>query len=379
MNSVNKTRQLLAGLSVFALGPSAAQAEYALNLVKGVTESSHAVYGLHMYMLWVVTAIGLVVFGVMFYSIFHHRKSKGAVASQFHEHTTVEVVWTIIPFLILLSIAIPATSTLIDVEDSSNADMTVKVTGYQWKWRYEYLDDDVDFFSSLDAKSNRARQLNSDLEPKSVANYLLDVDNPLVVPINKKIRFLFTAADVIHSWWVPDLGWKKDAIPGFVTDAWTKLEEPGIYRGQCAELCGRDHGFMPIVVKAVTEEDYAAWVEDWKKQHAEAAAPVGEELTLQVLMAKGEEVYNTHCASCHQANGEGIPGTFPPIAGSPLAKGPVEDHIDIVLNGKGMMPAFGEGDMLNDVDLAAVITYQRNAFGNETGDVVQPSDIEDNR
>ncbi|MEA2080885.1 MAG: c-type cytochrome, partial [Pseudomonadota bacterium] len=263
-----------------------------------------------------------------------------------------------------------ATKTLLALEDTRDADMSIQITGYQWKWKYDYLDEDISFFSVLTTPRD---QIEGDA-PKD-DTYLMDVDNPVVVPINKKIRFLITSNDVIHSWWVPDLGWKQDAVPGFINDGWTELKEPGTYRGKCAELCGKDHGFMPIVLIAKTEEDYAQWVADQKAGAAAAAAAAGKEWTLEDLMAKGESVYNTNCAACHQANGQGIPGVFPPIAGSAIATGEISGHTDIVLNGKSdtAMQAFGE--QLGDADLAAVITYQRNAFGNDTGDLIQPSEI----
>lgn len=373
---MKKTNWLLGvwGLGIFG----EAHADYTLNLTEGVTQLSRDIYGLHMYIMWICVAIGIGVYGVLIYSIMHHRKSKGAVPAQFHENTKVEIVWTVIPFVILLVMAIPATRVMIEAYDTRASDMTIKVTGYQWKWRYTYLDEGIDFYSSLDAKSNEARQLGSRINPETVEHYLLNVDHPLVVPVNKKIRFVFTAADVIHSWWVPALGWKKDTIPGFVTDAWSKIEKPGIYRGQCAELCGRDHGFMPIVVDAKTEQDYAAWVAeqksaaDSKRQEAQAAAT--KTFAMGELMAKGQDVYNAHCAACHQANGEGIPGNFPAIKGSPVALGPIDDHLRIVVNGKGaMMPGFA--DSLSHLDIAAVVTYQRNGFGNNKGDMLQPSQV----
>lgn len=375
---MNIVKQLLAGISMWVLGVAVAQADYKLNLMQGVTETSHAVYGLHMYMMWVIMAIGVVVFGVMFYSIIHHRKSQGAVAVHFHENTTVEIIWTIIPFLILISIAIPATRTMINMADTSNADMTIKVTGYQWKWRYEYLDEKIDFFSSLDAKSNLARQKGSTIDLASVPNYLLNVDNPLVIPVGKKVRFLFTGADVIHSWWVPDFGWKKDAIPGFVTEGAAKVDKPGVYRGQCTELCGRDHGFMPIVVEVKSEADYRKWVDSQLQKNAQVKQDADKPLGKSELMTKGEAVHNSSCAGCHQPKGEGVPGTYPAIKGSPVAKGAIGDHAKLVLNGKGkMMPAFRE--MLSPVEVAAVVTYQRNAFGNDMGDQLQPKDIEASR
>lgn len=373
---MKKTKQLLGVVGLGILGE--AHADYALNMTQGVTQLSRDIYDLHMYILWICVAIGVLVYGLIVYTIMHHRKSKGVVPATFHENTRLEIIWTIIPFAILFTMAVPATRVMIEAYDTSASDMTIKVTGYQWKWRYTYLDEDIDFFSTLDAKSNEARQLGSKLAPETVENYLLNVDHPLVVPVNKKIRFVFTAADVIHSWWVPALGWKKDTIPGFVTDAWAKIDTPGVYRGQCAELCGRDHGFMPIVVEAKSEADYKAWVvaqksaKQGKAQAAQAAAT--KTFGRDELMAKGQEVYNANCASCHQANGEGIPGTFPAIKGSPVATGPVDQHLSVVLKGKGqMMPGFA--DSLDRLDIAAVVTYQRNAFGNNKGDLVQPSQV----
>lgn len=259
-----KLKQLFAGGTVLTLMSGIAQADYGLNLPVGVTETSKQVHDLHMLILWVCVAIGVVVFGAMIYSMIYHRKSRGAVASQFHENMAAELVWTIIPFIILIVMAIPATKVLIEMHDTSEADMKIKVTGYQWKWRYEYVGEGVDFFSTLDVASNEARQVGSEIDPATVENYLLNVDNPLVLPVGKKVSFLLTASDVIHSWWVPDFGWKKDAIPGYINEAWVVVDKPGIYRGQCAELCGRDHGFMPIVVEVKSEEDYAAWLAEQK-------------------------------------------------------------------------------------------------------------------
>lgn len=231
-----------------------------INMTQGVTEMSRQVYGLHMTIFWITVAIGVVVFGAMFYSIFRHRKSRGVKPAKFHHSTAVEIVWTIIPLFILVGMAIPATRVLIDLNDTSDAEMTVKVTGYQWFWGYEYIDENVQFLSRLDEESDRARQLGSGISPASVPYYLENVDNRLVLPVDTRVRFQITAADVIHSWWVPDFGWKLDAIPGFVNEAWTQIDEPGIYRGRCAELCGRDHAFMPIVVEAVEKEEFEAWL-----------------------------------------------------------------------------------------------------------------------
>ena len=356
--------------AVLLLGAGNSYADYPINLTRGVTDISNKVFDLHMLIFWICVVACVMVFAVLIYSIFTHRKSKGAVAAEFHESTTVEIIWTTIPFLVLVAMAVPATTTLLALEDTRDSDMSIQVTGYQWKWKYDYLDDDISFFSVL---TTPREQIEGDA-PKD-DTYLMDVDNPIVVPINKKIRFLITSNDVIHSWWVPALGWKQDAVPGFINDAWTELTEPGTYRGKCAELCGKDHGFMPIVLVAKTQEDYDAWVEEQKGAAAAAADAATATLTMDELMAKGETAYNSHCAACHQANGAGIPGVFPAIAGSAVAIGDVAKHIDIGINGVPgtAMQAFGE--QLSAVDLAAVITYQRNAFGNDTGDMVQPADI----
>jgi cytochrome c oxidase subunit 2 len=373
---VKSLRNIIRGTvpTVLLLWSTVASADWALNLREGVTPVSHEVYDLHMIILWIVTIIGIIVFGIMAWSIVHHRKSKGAVAAQFHHSTTAEITWTIIPILILIAIAFPATKTLVYMEQTGDAEMTLKVTGYQWKWKYDYMDDDLSFFSALAKSSNEARQLNSGIDPASVDNYLLEVDKPIVLPTNTKIRILTTANDVIHSWWVPDLGWKRDAIPGFINDNWTYIEEPGTYRGQCAELCGKDHGFMPVVVEAVSPEDYRSWIADTKQAQIDALANSDREWALDELMTKGEEVYNGACAACHMANGEGL-GAFPALAGSPVATGPISEHLDRVMNGKAgtMMAAFG--GQMSDAELAAVITYERNSWGNATGDVVQPADV----
>ncbi|MGR8933674.1 MAG: cytochrome c oxidase subunit II [Gammaproteobacteria bacterium] len=372
---MKKIKQLFACLSLMALGIGTAQAEYALNLVKGVTKVSNDLYDLHMLILWICVLIGIGVFGTMFYSIYHHRKSRGHVAAQFHESTKVEILWTIIPTVILIGMAIPATKAMLELDEVEDSDMTIKVTGWQWKWEYEYLDDSkIHFFSSLDEASNKARQLGSGIDPQSVPHYLLNVDKPLVIPTKKKIRFLFTAHDVIHSWWVPDLGWKKDTIPGYINEAWTHVEKPGTFRGQCAELCGKDHGFMPIVVIAMDQPDYDQWLADQKSAAVAEAGAADKEWSMDELLAKGDAVYQSSCSSCHMANGEGMPGTFPAISGSKVINGDINAQIDLVMNGKGMMPSFGK--MLNAVDLAAVITYTRNALGNKVGDSVQPSAIQ---
>lgn len=364
-----KPRHVLSGV-LLSFWAGNTFAEFPLNLTRGATEISEKVYDLHMLIFIICVVVCVGVFAVLIYSLMTHRKSKGATPASFHESTTVEIIWTTIPFLILVGMAVPATKVLLALEDTRDADLSIQVTGYQWKWKYDYLDDDVSFFSSL---TTPREQIEGSAEKGE--NYLLEVDNPIVVPINKKIRFLITSNDVIHSWWVPALGWKQDAVPGFINDAWTELREPGTYRGKCAELCGKDHGFMPIVLEAKTEEDYAQWVADQKAGAAATAAEAGKTWNKEDLMAKGESVYDAYCASCHQANGQGIPGVFPGIAGSPVATGDIAKHIDIGVNGVAgtAMQAFGE--QLGDADLAAVITYQRNAFGNNTGDLIQPSDI----
>jgi len=378
---VKKTLQLLAGFWSVLWGVANAETGSgtgvgwgALNLPAGVTPDSHDIHDLHMTILWICVGIGILVYGILVYSLIHHRKSKGVVPATFHENTKLEIVWTIIPFLILIAMAIPATKVMIKVYDTSASDMTIKVTGYQWKWRYTYLDEGIDFFSSLDAKSNEARQLGSKINPATVEHYLLNVDKPLVIPANKKIRILLTAADVLHAWWVPEFGWKKDAIPGFITDGWIKVEKPGIYRGQCAELCGRDHGFMPIVVVVKTEDEYKQWVAAEKGKQEVGKVDASKPLTLDELTAKGKEVYASNCAACHGAEGDGVPGVFPAIKGSKVALGPLSDHLKLVLHGKAAMPAFK--DQLNDVEIAAVVTYQRNGFGNKKGDSIQPADIQ---
>ncbi|MDO9423857.1 MAG: cytochrome c oxidase subunit II [Methylobacter sp.] len=371
---MKKTKQLFAGLILMALGLGTAQADYTLNLMKGVTKVSNDIYDLHMLILWICVLIGIGVFGTMFYSIYHHRKSRGHKAAQFHENTTVEIIWTIIPTLILIGMAIPATKAMIELDDVQDSEMSIKVTGHQWKWEYEYLDNGIHFFSSLDEASNKARQIGSGIDPRSVPHYLLNVDKPLVIPTKKKIRFVFTAADVIHSWWVPDLGWKKDTNPGFINESWTSVDKPGTYRGQCTELCGKDHGFMPIVVIAMDEPDYNVWVEQQKTIAEAEAGSADKQWSTEELVAKGKSVYETSCSSCHMADGAGLPGTFPAITASPVVTGDMNAQVKLMLDGKGMMPAFGK--MLSAADFAAVVTYTRNGLGNSVGDSIQPSAIQ---
>lgn len=348
--------------------------ENTLNMTRGVTGISNEVYDLHMLIFYICCAIAVVVFGAMFYSMYHHRKSKGAVAANFHESTKVEVIWTVIPIIILVLMAIPATRTLVAMEDTSQSDLTIKVTGSQWKWHYSYFGEDVEFFSLL-ATSQKAID---GIEEKG-AHYLLEVDNPLVLPINRKVRFLLTSDDVIHSWWVPDFAVKKDTIPGFINEAWTRIDEPGVYHGQCAELCGRAHGFMPVVVHAMEEDKYDAWLlakkAEIEQAKQEAAASLTASLSQEELMTIGEKVYVDRCAVCHQVSGAGIPGAFPAITGSKIATGDVDTHIDVVVNGRAGTAMQAFANQLSDKEIAAVVTYQRNGLGNSTGDVVQASDV----
>ena len=346
-----------------------------INMPVGVTPQSVTHYELHMTILWICVVIGVLVFTAMFTSIVLHRKSRGHQPAGFSHSTKAEIAWTIIPVMILLGMAIPATTALIKMEDTSGSDMTVKIIGFQWKWKYEYLEDDISFISTLKADSNAARQLNSGINPEDVENYLLDVDKPLVLPVGKKVKFLITADDVLHAWWVPDFGWKRDAIPGFINEAWTIIEKPGTYRGQCAELCGKDHGFMPIVVIALPEAEYREWVAG---QHEESDAEAGlirKDWNLEGLMRRGQEVYAGQCATCHQLDGNGLAPAFPAVAGSAVATGPPEVSIDLVVNGVEGTAMQAWGNMLSPVDIAAVVTYLRNSFGNATGDLVQPETV----
>ena len=365
-------------MGVRALASAGGEAEQVdgwnlLNLTEGVTRVSHDIYGLHMMILWICVVIGVVVFSIMFYSMYAHRKSSGREPANFHESTTVELVWTIIPVLLLLVMAFPATTALKELYDTSDADMDIKITAYQWKWQYEYMGEGVEYMSQL--STSQASIYGK--APKSEF-YLEEVDKPVVIPVGKKVRFLITAKDVIHSWWVPQLGVKKDAIPGFINETWARVDEPGIYRGRCAELCGKDHAFMPIVVHAVEQEEYDAWLADQKAQVAAQAEITKQQFTYEDLMAQGEESYNRSCASCHGVGGQGIPGAFPALKDSAIALGPVADHLDMVINGSpsnAAMQAFG--GQLSEVDIAAIITYERNAWGNvpEADKMVQPVDV----
>ncbi len=355
--------------TILALLVLPAFAAYRLDLQPPATPVAEKIMNLHHLILWICVVIFVVVFSFMFWSIFAHRKSRGMKPAQFHDNTALEVIWTIIPFLILVSMAIPSAATLIDMSDVSKSDMTVKITGYQWKWQYEYPDYGVSFFSNL---ATPREQIEG--KAQKGEHYLLEVDNPLVVPTGKKVRFIITANDVIHAWWVPALGVKKDAIPGFVNEVWARIDKPGTYRGQCAELCGKDHGFMPVVVEAVPPEEFDKWVSVQKAKVAAAAADAGKTWSREELLAKGKQIYSTTCAACHGPNGEGV-GPFPKMAGSKIANGPLAAHLDIVLNGKPGTAMAAFGAQLNDADIAAVVTYERNNFGNTAGDVVQPAQV----
>ncbi len=348
-----------------------ALADYAYNLQPPASQVARDVFHLHNLIMLVCVGIFIVVFGAMFYSLFKHRKSVGHKAAHFHENTTVEIIWTVIPFVILVGMAYPAAKVVIEMKDTSNPDMTVKITGYQWKWGYDYLNDGVHFYSTLATPREQI-----DGTAAKDAHYLLEVDEPMVVPVGKRIRLLVTANDVIHSWWVPAFGVKQDGIPGFIRDSWFKADKIGTYRGQCAELCGKDHGFMPIVVKVVSEEDYKAWVAKKKGTAQTAAADNGKTFKLEELVARGEKVYQANCVACHQANGMGLPGVFPAMNGSKVATGPIDAHIKIVLHGGRPGTAMvGFADRLSDAEIAAVVTYERNAWNNKMGDAAQPADI----
>jgi cytochrome c oxidase subunit 2 len=361
-------------LSGSAFADTVTNDPYQLNLPSGVTDISQEVFGLHMLMFTICVVIAVLVFGAMFISMYLHRKSRGAKPANFHENVKVEIVWTVVPFIILIAMAVPAANTLIAMEDTSEADMTVLVTGSQWKWHYKYMDRDVEYFSLLATPKN---QINNRFEKGE--NYLLEVDRPLVIPTGKKVRFLITSDDVIHSWWVPDFAIKKDANPGFINEVWTNVNEPGIYRGQCTELCGKDHGFMPVVVIAKEPAEYEAWISEQEAIQVQAKAEeqrlLAMSMSMEELMVEGERVYNGVCAACHMPNGEGLPGVFPALKGSPMALNDIPGHIDIILNGKTgtAMQAFGKQLTLSEI--AAVVTYERNAWGNNTGDIVQAKDV----
>jgi cytochrome c oxidase subunit 2 len=340
---------------------------------KPVTQIADQIYDLHNGMMIVCLVIFVAVFGVMFYSIFKHRKSVGHKAATFHESTTVEILWTIVPFIIVIGMALPATRTVVAMKDASNADLTIKVTGMQWKWGYQYLDGDAKGVSFLSQLATPRDQIDG-LAAKG-DNYLLEVDNEVVVPVNKKVRLVLTANDVIHSWTIQRFGVKQDAIPGFVRDTWFKAEQIGTYRGQCVELCGKEHAFMPIVVKVVSDADFKAWADGKQKELAAQADDPNKVWTIDELKQRGEKVFNTNCAACHQTNGKGIPGSFPALDGSPVVNGPKAEQINVVLNGRnGKMPAWK--GTLSDTEIAAAITYTRNSWSNKAAEnIVQPAEV----
>jgi len=362
--------RVFSGAVLAFLSPLAA-AQNQVNMSPGVTEIGADIFELHMLIMWICVVIGVAVFAVMFYSIYAHRKSKGHQASQFHESTKVEVAWTVVPFLILIAMAVPATSTLLEVYDNDEAELDILITGYQWKWKYEYLSESgepVAFFSNL--ATSQEEIYNTD---KKGDNYLLEVDEPLVIPTNTKVRFLVTANDVIHSWWVPEIAVKRDAIPGFINEAWTRVPEEGIYRGQCTELCGAYHGFMPVEVHAVSRDEFDAWMAAKRGAAAAQTQLAMQTLSVDDLMDQGKAVYDSACLACHGAKGQGGIGNA--IAGSAVVMGNLSNHMAVVAKGVSGTAMQAFGGQLNDVEMAAVLTYQRNAFGNNTGDVVQPGDV----
>jgi cytochrome c oxidase subunit II len=370
----NLIKKIGGGLAL-AMFSMLAHAENQINLPPPASEIARQIYDLHTITMWIIVGIALVVYGVMFYSILVHRKAAGYKAATFHHSTLVEIIWTAIPFIILIAMAYPATKTVLAMRDTAAADITVKVTGYQWKWEYDYLpaEGQKDGFKFMSVLSTPREQLDG-TEAKGV-NYLLEVDNPMVVPVGKKIRVLLTANDVIHAWWMPDFGVKQDAIPGFIRDTWFTSEKVGTFRGQCAELCGKDHGYMPIVVEVKEQADYDKWLAEQKAKAAAAAQDANKVYSVAELKTIGEKVYASNCAGCHQAKGEGMPPVFPALDGSKMVTGSKAAAIDIVMNGKDgtAMPAFGK--QMSDTDIAAVVTYARNAWGNKVGDAVQASEI----
>jgi len=369
-----RTWQRLSSVVLGLVLAPAAMADWGLNMPQGITEVSQSIFELHMLIFWICVWIGVVVFGVMFYSIFKHRKSKGAVASKFHESLGLELLWTAVPTVILIAMAVPATSVLIQMYDTTNSDVDIKITGHQWKWQYDYLGEDVGFFSNLTTTDDEIYNRTEKGE-----NYLEEVDNHVVVPTGKKVRFLITSNDVIHAWWLPEIAVKKDAIPGYINESWAMIPEgqEGIYRGKCAELCGVQHGFMPIVLEAVTADEYQVWLDDQRAgKVAEAAAAQGD-FSYDELMVEGAAVYARSCAGCHGTEGQGMGSIFPALAGSPMALNDMAGHIDIVINGKPGSAMQSFSAQLTDVEIAAVITFERNAWGNDTGETVTPKMIID--
>ena len=366
--SVLLASQLARAVNDLPGGPAVNQ----LDLHPPATRIAADQHSLHVIMMWICIGIFVAVFGVMFYSILKHRKSIGHKAANFHESVAVEIAWTIVPFVIVIGMGAMATRTVVAMKDTSNADLTIKATGYQWKWGYDYLKGDgegIKFLSTLDPTH---REMSDAGKPQG-DNYLLKVDNPLVVPVDRKVRIVTTADDVIHAWMVPSLGVKQDAIPGFVRDTWFRAEKTGDFYGQCAELCGKEHAYMPIHVKVLSQADYAKWVEGKKKEMAAQADDPSKEWKLEELVARGEKVYNANCAACHRPDGKGA-GPIKPLDGSALVLNDPAAQIKILLNGaaNGAMPSWKS---LSDTELAAVMTYTKNSWSNKTGKLVQPSEF----
>jgi cytochrome c oxidase subunit 2 len=362
------TAALAAKVNDLPGGPAVNQ----LSLHPPVTRIAEEQHWLMWMLLIICTIIFLLVFGVMFYSIWKHRKSQGAKPASFHESVTVEVIWTLVPFIIVILMALPATKVLVAQKDTTNADLTIKATGYQWKWGYDYLKGEGDGISFLSTLDSSQRALSNAGTPEG-DNYLLKVDHPLVVPVGKKVRIITTANDVIHAWMVPAFGVKQDAIPGFVRDTWFKAEQTGDFYGQCAELCGKEHAYMPIHVKVLPANEYTTWVEGEKKRLAALADDPNKTWTLDELVARGQKVYAANCAACHQENGRGG-GAIKALDGSAIVLGPMADQMHVVLEGRnnGTMPAWKQ---LSDVELAAVVTYTKNHWSNKTGKAVQPAEF----
>ena len=376
-NKVKANRFVLAFTGMCLVKAVFAKADYwQLNMYRGVTPISHDMYDLHMIAMFICLVIGVIVFGVMIYSFIYHRKSKGFKPETFEGNTRIEILWTAIPFFILVGLAIPATKVLMRMDNNADSDVTIKIVGSQWKWQYQYLDQGITYFSML---ATPYSQISN--QEKKGQWYLLEVDKPLVVPVNKKVRFLVTSNDVIHSWWVPELGVKRDAIPGFMHEAWAKIEKPGIYRGQCAELCGINHGFMPIVVQAVSEVEFEQWVAQQTKVETRViktqSVPADQmKLARTELMAKGRAQYDQICAACHKVDGTGLPPMFPPLKGSSISVGkPISRHIALILNGVPGSAMQAYQSQLTDAEIAALVTYERNAWGNNTNDIVQAVDV----
>ena len=388
-----KHLRALVAFTATLLVSTAIRADYHVDILPPVTPVSRDIYALHFGILWVCVAIFIIVFGAMFWSVFKHRRSQGAKAAQFHENTTIEVIWTIVPFIILIGMAYPATRTVLEMKDASNADISIKVTGYQWKWEYDYQQDGVKFLSNLSTPRDQIEERGGKVGAPKNENYLLEVDNPMVVPVGKKVRLLITSNDVIHGWYVPQLGVNQYGIPGFIKDAWFTIEKAGTYRGQCSQICGKEHGFMPIVVVAKPQAEYDAWVKEARaKMPPPPAAPAPEapavgaapaqvaaadpnkKWTMDELKSAGEKAYAANCGACHQPTGKGMPPAFPALDGSKIATGPKAGHIAMVLKGKPgtAMASFAH---LGDADIAAIVTYERNAWGNKTGDAIQPAEI----